>query len=1139
MEKQINQQQTLFRFISIRPPELTEIGSKLKFVNHPGDAGVYFTAVANRPLGQTKWEAMAKASETFPAYDSVKSIESKHANQSQASSWLAKNKDNATSQELYDKVKSISALSSADIITLWDNLFYQIITQRDFYVKELVAQLLILQNLLDEVKRIADPAEVVKVIKQLANTSTVLPVKLFVEDPAETSPDVVEEEPLFSTKQLNKSLDNLFNTYAIDRDNTAITELKKLQSKYADYYREAYNEAISSYERNTEEAYRNATYTEREIVECPSGCPITVRDYEDLQTPPFNFSPAAEVSPTILKEKLTEESYYVVESLGLLQEKTYSSIIAGIENSIIDYNAKLASSQPESRVVAFGNMVFADNSSEANTNVFLNQSQLPFVAAYKKTAAEKGKIFMSVDVGYRGAEVASASYTARINGTEVKGNGIASSAQDNMVNLVLFPNNNGLNVPKDIKDFDLDVSVTLTDATKFTITKPVNVQNPIKGVGTIIGQNTTGVIPHIAFEPQHFGLRRLGIADYKKVVSEVCCYRESEVSHIENIMAREFRSKSTTRERIEETTTTTENQYEQENLTDISTSERFEMQRETNKILQQDKQIGAYGKLWGSMGNTKFEVGGTYASNTAKEESNRQAIIESREVTERASERITTRFREELVRKITERFREDNSHVFDNRMGENHVSGVYRFINAIYKNQIFNYGKRLMYEFMVPDPSRLHRLGSEMVVPDSGSSNGIQTLEMPLHPKEFGYIDSTKIVDSNYMWIASKYGASVEAPPAMHPYIGKAIHGAGGNGANAKEHNEIKIPEGYRVTLVRYAFSMMKSYNNLYTRLQIGNDTITVMANPYFPGYATSHSSLIWFPPTSDKYTMESLPVSIIGWDLAAYVLNLSVQLERTPELFENWQIKTYNAIVAAYEERLAEYNQRMSELQQEPEAETVFGTNPLFYREIEQITLKRNCLSYLLDNNVMGTTDFTGGDFTSFSVTRNQQMDDYTSLTKFLEQAFEWNIMSYSFYPYYWASKNRWVQLYQTDNDDAEFREFMQAGMARVIVTVRPGFEKAVMYYMATKRVWNGGQIPLLGDPLYMSISDELEEQEYTVEETWETVVPTSLIGLQKDGVAIDVSGLPCGGGCEVPEDPTHLIPNNSKLGPEIPPTA
>lgn len=158
--------------------------------------------------------------------------------------------------------------------------------------------------------------------------------------------------------------------------------------------------------------------------------------------------------------------------------------------------------------------------------------------------------------------------------------------------------------------------------------------------------------------------------------------------------------------------------------------------------------------------------------------------------------------------------------------------------------------------------------------------------------------------------------------------------------------------------------------------------------------------------------------------------------------------------------------------------------------------------------------------------------MDDFSKLVRFIEEAFEWNIMSYNFYPYYWAGSNKWLTLYQTEYDDPTFREFMQSGMARVLLTVRPGYEDAVMYFMVTKQLWEGGANATLADPLYASIVADLDEQEYVVEDTWETVVPTSLIGLQKEGVLIDIDGLPCGEGCEDDTTENPLKVNTNKLG-------
>jgi hypothetical protein len=129
------------------------------------------------------------------------------------------------------------------------------------------------------------------------------------------------------------------------------------------------------------------------------------------------------------------------------------------------------------------------------------------------------------------------------------------------------------------------------------------------------------------------------------------------------------------------------------------------------------------------------------------------------------------------------------------------------------------------------------------------------------------------------------------------------------------------------------------------------------------------------------------------------------------------------------------------------------------------------------------------------------------------LEQAFEWNIMSYYFYPFYWGAKADWGKLYQYDNNDPIFRSFMQSGLARVVVTVRPGFEDAVRFYMQTGLVWNGGEVPVIDDPLHLSIVDELKEPTGKPEgKAWATRVPTSLTILQADSIGLVVQkALPC----------------------------
>jgi hypothetical protein len=85
-------------------------------------------------------------------------------------------------------------------------------------------------------------------------------------------------------------------------------------------------------------------------------------------------------------------------------------------------------------------------------------------------------------------------------------------------------------------------------------------------------------------------------------------------------------------------------------------------------------------------------------------------------------ERVLTKINKERVQKIIKEYTETNVHEFDNRgkvtvtnnhaAQPQHITGVYRWVDKKMKNQIYNYGKRTMFEFMIPEPAKLHRLSA-------------------------------------------------------------------------------------------------------------------------------------------------------------------------------------------------------------------------------------------------------------------------------------------------------------------------------------------------------------------------------------------------------------------------------------------
>lgn len=1007
MSTEIKNQNTLFRFVSLRNPELvTKRKIRTCFVFHPSLQNSIFYENMQRKGAETKWQNLENTASAFNSIKSEEELQRISNDIFENSIWLSENRLN-TDYSYLSKIVTSNILDLKIEISLWDNLFYQVVTQENFYLKEKIIQILTFNHLAKNYKELNTQKGINdNLLDELKNAQIVLPVELF-EETKELNTNTAKEsfEKQISEEQINDQTQTAQSN--IQSLTTLKSEILVIENAYTKDYKRNYEIELTRYNESTEplllEYQEKVDEEKRKICERTDNketfetyCNQPNVKYPKL--PKFTFDFSQPVDAKSLQSKLTKESFETLQRINAVENNdTFQDIYENIENEVKREN-------------------------EIITN-----------------------------------------------------------------------------------NFNFSNSVMLIG-------------------GVLIGERQTsesnkGSVNNIqAFVPEKFGVRNIGIADYKKVVSHVCCYDAGEVSHIENIMAKELRSKETERTHKSEVTTTTEQTNESENFHDITTTERFEMQTEVAKILQENESFAANASVGYSGFGFSANIGANYATSTSKEESNRQAVNYAKDITQKATEKIVNRLRTEKVTKITDEFKEKNIHTFDNTKGINHISGVFRFVNSIYKNQIYNYGKRLMYEFMIPQPSKLHKLGMEQ---NKSNPNAV-FLQKPTDPR-IQFPDANSINEYNYKALASKYGAEVSSFPEKVIAVNKTFSGSKvGDNEVFDTTVDVPIPQNYITTNAKLKF--YSKYDNDSRQLHavgISFGNINLYADE--KRFSLREWDLIGNQSFYylDKFK-EKISVSYFVENYHSFTISLSVQCELSNEFTQKWKEETFNAIIKGYENQLNKFNAQISDIQS-------LESNPGFYRQIENTVLRKNCITYLINETSLGQLFYTGNSLSSFSLTQNQQLDNYANLVKFMEQAFEWGLMSYNFYPFYWGNRNDWTDLYQYDCNDPLFRCFMQSGMARVVVTVKPGFEKAVLHFMATGQIWNGGEVPVLGNPLYLSIVDELKEQEYVVEETWETVVPTNLIALQSSGVAVEASGLPCGEDCNDFDNP--LKPNANTM--------
>ncbi len=1185
-----NASQTLFRFVSLRNPQLTETKERnLGFIHRPkGVTGAFDTAVAGKSSRASKLSEMTNAARTFSnsGFETEKKIEEGEFGKLLIIGRKISKREELNANELsdvknyyshlIDNNKELTADGIKIFSTLWNNYIFQIVTQGDFYVKEAISHILMAIHIgFAQSMNLADP-EIIKAnggkpLEKALDGKIVLPKFLFSEDAvtagsvssraasgisanalsARTSQRLESEAQVFLAA--NKAL---HRKEALEKLNA---ELEKLQKKYHKSSYQAYQDEYARYQEENREALE--AY-ERKLAEIESKITEDTpeeeknRMYEELkryEVAPFQFSYKNEINLPDLKEKLSPESFDIFIKLFAEfdhQKASEEAVKDGIR--ILSDNTLRIGSQNitlDDELESYSdalNIVGSHISSSMQTaleNSPLQQQQyvnlagasVPVVQSTARTPMAYS-FYSHNTYGFSGAggfvnfsfEVADSSWSVA-SAKIIAASDTAGSFEENFSNIPVI--NDKITLPtclinKFRASLTFRIEIIFDNGSKASADLgQLYPKEDISLTGMLT--LTRGVVENQG-EPENvkiqkrrnFGIKRLGVADYLKVVQSVHAYVPGEVSNIENVMASELRHKSSVARDYSEITDTTSKSQETEKISDTTKTSRTDMQTEVAKELEKDQSITAYARYSYGAGKTVFEMGADYANNTAQHDSTRQAVAKSQEITERAMERVLTKVSEERIQKIIKEYTETNVHEFDNRgrvtktdnadaAQPKHITGVYRWIDKKMKNQIYNYGVRTMFEFMVPEPSRLHRLAVAVAK--------AQVLTAPVDPRtapERAWTmpnPKSATIEQIQHW-AQIYGVTLTSLPDSNKSVSDTKVSGGDTGVM-----EYAVPQNYICESLsgRVEYVRTKGWHN--AKVWVYHPT-----NGSEIAYTSNGGTS--FGTYGGVNTEGSVKVPYKGKYLSTVTLMITLNCRLSDSFIQNWKTESFNAIIKAYEEAYKKFQEEQARLDEEQKAKEAEAKERQgnFYRYMEHDTLKHNCIAYLLqdylNSNTLGYESTNALDdntkMDNFQVYLNDNLDQYAALAKFMEQAFEWEIMDYTFYPYYWANRKSWQEFYLTESMDPLFRSFLQAGMARIIVTVKPGFEAAVQFFMETGIIWNGGAVPVIGDPMYMSIVDEMRQPTGVPQgKYWITRVPTTLTILQDSSTGL-------------PVDPLHPLP-------------
>ncbi|WP_405577679.1 type II secretion system protein GspG [Streptomyces sp. NBC_01092] len=511
--------------------------------------------------------------------------------------------------------------------------------------------------------------------------------------------------------------------------------------------------------------------------------------------------------------------------------------------------------------------------------------------------------------------------------------------------------------------------------------------------------------------------------------------------------------------------------------TDVAMSTANESKRDTNL------NFGVTAS--GSYGTVSVTSTLNYGVSTSDHESRQASTKHATEITSKASSRSRKEHKVSF-RTETRRGEEDEAaRVITNNTTRVMRIDYYRIMRK-WRVDLMRYGLRMTYDLVVPDPGgALRRQLMELAEID-------KTLATP-YEFPFG-ID--QIARHNWMSLAARYGAPVTAPPAenLNPpdytYEFPSIIEEGDAVKTRYQSWQIDLPEGYELVPTLFEVNYYGWRPAELARFDVlGDEAPQVTATPVGEELKGRYQSALAHlngkaGHISIQYTHRN--VSWAGFRLAA-TLRLSTHA------YGAWQLDTWQKLREAAEQQYYTLQQRLRDRREQLLAE-LNRDDTLTLRRAEREELMKRSLQWLFGSDFDTAPDEIDAVLAALGTNGTPTWTDdidpsalpigadvwlkirkFGEFVKFLHQAVEWENVLYFLYPYFWGSEKLAEVKRLLWHPDPLRREFLRAGAARVVLPIRPGFERAFSRLMSTGRL-DGDGSPDPEDPPYMSIAQEIE---------------------------------------------------------------
>jgi hypothetical protein len=387
-----------------------------------------------------------------------------------------------------------------------------------------------------------------------------------------------------------------------------------------------------------------------------------------------------------------------------------------------------------------------------------------------------------------------------------------------------------------------------------------------------------------------------------------------------------------------------------------------------------------------------------------------------------------------------------------------------------WKVDLLRYGLRMTYDIVIPNPgSGIVTLVDEVNTLDA-EINTPFTFNLPLSAIKYNPLATDPSAISNYDQLAAKYNAVVTAPPDVRKWVNVHKETAEVTDYDHAHFDSVEfdIDDGYYISQFQFEFryQMDSGETNEYF-LMIGGESL--------------QDGLTRLIGESGHLSIDFMYQYIYN-----YAINITIGCRPKPQVVTDWRLQAWNQIRQAAED---DYNKGLQNLKdrQAQLVQKIADYDALTLRRMEQEEIMKGVLRWLLGPEFylvpFDLSSLFGQDSNDPEVTNvldpNQLTDaewidvmEHGEFIKYIHNAIEWENVLYFTYPYFWDDNTLWDFKKFLYHPDPTHRTFLRSGAARVVLTIRPGFEPSF-----TSLIESGAFNALPGAHPYVTIAQEIQD--------------------------------------------------------------